>query len=436
MKPEKVFNRYDIRGEYPEEINDEFAKRLGRAIGSFIQENYERKVVVGRDNKESSRTLKESLIEGLTSTGVKVLDAGEGPTDYVAFSGALEDAVSVQVTASHLPTHFNGFKLMYPEGNGFVNEDLDSVKDIFRHEDFNQGKGVVKDIEKKCKEEYREEIKKKAIEYSEGLLDRKIVVDTLGGATTNFLPELLRDLGAEVIDIAEEKDEHPYRDPPNPKPENLEELKNRVEDEDADLGLATDMDADRATIYSNRFLSGDEVFSVIAEKVRGDVVASIDTSQAVEDKVADRGDEIHYTRVGDPFVMDKALEADSRLAGEPNGHYSVLDFVPYNSGTLTALIMAGLDIEESLEEASDYIVRRESTRVEDKEEKMVLAEEEIGKNYEILSRIDGVKALIAGAEVLIRPSGSSPKIRVISEHEDEAVAEKGLEVALEILRKA
>lgn len=436
MKPEKVFKRYDIRGEYPEEINDEFAKRLGRAIGSFIEENYERKVVVGRDNKESSRTLKESLIEGMTSTGVKVLDVGEGPTDYVAFSGAMKNAVSVQVTASHLPLNFNGFKLMYPEGNGFVNEDLDSVKDIFRSESFDSGEGIVENIETGCREEYREEIKKKAIEYSESLFDRKIVVDTLGGATTNFLPELLRDLGAEVIDISKEKDEHPYRDPPNPKPENLEELKNRIENEDADLGLATDMDADRVAVYSNGFLSGDEVFSVMAEKVRGDLVASIDTSQAVEDKVADRGDEIYYTRVGDPFVMDKALEVGASLAGEPNGHYSVLDFVPYNSGTLTALVMAGLDVEEELEDIPDYSVRRESVEVEDKEEKMVLTEEEIGKNYEILSRIDGVKALIAGAEVLIRPSGSSPKIRVISEAEDEEVAEKGLEAAMDILRKA
>ena len=436
MKPEKVFKRYDIRGKHPEEINNEFAERLGRAIGSFIQENYENKVVVGRDNKESSVTLKEKLIEGLTSTGVKVLDAGEGPTDYVAFSGAMKDAVSVQVTASHLPLNFNGFKLMYPEGNGFVNEDLDSVKDIFRSKEFDDGEGAVESIETGCKEEYREKIKNKAIEYSEGLFDRNIVVDTVGGATTEFLPELLRDLGAEVIDISEEKDEYPYRDPPNPKPENLGELKKRVEEDEADLGLATDMDGDRVTVYGKDFISGDELFSVIASRVKGDTVASIDTSQAVEDEVMGRGDEIHYTRVGDPFVMDKALEVDASLAGEPNGHYSVLDFVPYNSGTLAALIAAGLDMEKELENVPDYSVHRESIEVDDKDEKMVLAEEEFRKNYEILSRIDGVKALIKGAEVLIRPSGSSPKIRVISEAEDEEVAERGLEAAMDILRKA
>ena len=431
-----MFKRYDIRGEYPEEINEDFARRLGRAIGSFIQKDYEKKIVVGRDNKESSQGLKQSLIEGLVSTGVNVLDVGEGPTDYVALSGTLKEAVSLQVTSSHLPLNFNGFKLMYPEGNGFVNKDLDSVKDIFRNEEFYSGEGKVEDVETGCKKKYRKEIREKASEYSEGFFDKKMVVDTLGGATTEFLPELLRDLGAEVIDISGEKDRYPYRDPPNPKPENLEELENKIEAEDADLGLATDMDGDRVTVYSDGFLSGDEVFSVMAERVRGDVVASVDTSQAVEDKVAGRGDDIYYTRVGDPFVMDKALEVAVSLAGEPNSHYSVLDFVPYNSGTLTALIMAGLDVEELLEEVPDYSVRRESMEVEDKEEKMALAEEEIEKDYEVLSRIDGVKALIEGAEVLIRPSGSSPKIRVIAEAEDEEVAEKGLEAAMDILRKA
>jgi len=436
LKPGEVFKRYDIRGKYPGEINEEFARRLGQAIGSFTQNNHGKKVVVGRDNKESSIRLKESLIEGLKSAGIEVLDAGEGPTDYVAFSGVMKDSVSVQVTASHLPLKFNGFKLMYPEGNGFVNNDLDRVKDLFREEDFESGGGKVEEIEKLCKDRYLEELKETARKHSEGLFYRRIVVDTLGGAATELLSELLRDLGAEVIDISEEKDDFPYRDPPNPKPENLDELKRKVEEENADIGLATDMDADRVALYRDRFVSGSEIFCLMAEQVQGTTVASIDTSQAVEDVIAEKGHELHYTRVGDPFVMDRALEVDAALAGEPNGHYSILEFVPYNSGILAALILAGTDIDSGLENVPEYHVRRDSVQVEDKDEKMVLATETVENNYEVLSKVDGVKALIEGAEVLIRPSGSSPKIRVIAEAEDEEVAEKGLEAALDILRKA
>lgn len=347
-----------------------------------------------------------------------------------------KEAVSVQVTSSHLPLEFNGFKLTYPEGNGFINEDLNAVKDIFRSEEFEQGDGGLAYFADSIKKDYRRGLVETAKEYSDGLYNKKVVVDSLGGASTEFLAGALRELGAEVVDIAESKDEHPYRDPPNPKPEKLEELKSLVEEENADIGLATDMDADRVALYRDGFVSGSEIFSLMALKVKGDVVASIDTSQAVEDIVEGQGDEIYYTRVGDPFVMDKALEVDAALAGEPNGHYSVLDFVPYNSGTLTALVLAGLDIDSALEEVPEYYVERDNLKVEDKEEKMALAEEIVEAEHEVISRVDGVKALIDGAEVLIRPSGSSPKIRVISEASDESVAERGLEEALRILRKA
>lgn len=436
MKPEEVFKRYDIRGRYPEEINEEFAERLGKAVGTFAKENFRGKVVVCRDNKESSDPLKKKLIEGLSSTGITVLDSGFGPTDYSAFAGMNKNSVAVQVTSSHLPLNFNGFKLTYPEGNGFVNEDLNAVKDIFRNQDFGTGEGSVKSIEGFMEKEYRRELVENARKFSEGLYNRNIVVDTLGGAAKDVLPDALRELGAEVIDISDEKDEHPYRDPPNPKPQNLEELKNRVEEEDADLGLATDMDADRVTLYYDGFVSGSQIFGLMADSVPGTTVASIDTSQAVEDLVEKENNNIHHTRVGDPFVMDKAIEVDAELAGEPNGHYSVLDFVPYNSGTLTGLILAGKDIESAMEEVPTYHVKRGSISVDDKEEKMVLTTEIVENNHEVLSRIDGVKALIEGSEVLIRPSGSSPKIRVIAEASDEEVAEKGLEAAMRILRKA
>ncbi|QKQ98804.1 hypothetical protein GKQ38_04750 [Candidatus Nanohaloarchaea archaeon] len=436
MKPEKVFKRYDIRGRYPEELNEEFAERLGKSIGTFAKNNFSDKVVVCRDNKETSGPLKEKLIEGLLSTGVKVLDAGIGPTDYSAFSGMKRDAVAVQVTSSHMPLNFNGFKLIYPEGNGFVNEDLNTVKDLFRNQDFAAREGTVESIAETMKDHYRTELIETAEKYSDGDFDKKIVVDSLGGAATDFLAEALEELGAEVVDIAEEKEKHPYQDPPNPKPENLEELEDRVKQENADLGIATDMDADRVTLYNGEFITGSEIFCLMAEKVPGTTVASIDTSQAVEDVVGSNGHEIYYTRVGDPFVMDEALEVDASLAGEPNGHYSVLDFVPYNSGSLTGLILAGSDIDSGLERVPTYHVRRDSIQVEDKNEKMVLTSEAVEDEYEVLSMVDGVKAWIEGAEVLIRPSGSSPKIRVISEAEREDVAERGLEVALDILQKA
>ncbi len=420
MRPEEVFKRYDIRGEYPEEIDEAFAEVLGKAIGTFSLKELSDRVVVCRDNKESSETLKEALIDGLNSTGVKVIDAGMGPTDYASFSGKEHSAVSVQVTSSHMPLDFNGFKLMYPEGNGFVNEDLDSVKELFRERDFSSGSSQVVEMEDPLEQRYRDRIRVKTLELSSRPDGRKVVIDSLGGATKDLLPEILEDIGAEVVDISSEKDEQPYRDPPNPKPENLEELEKKVEEEEAFMGLATDMDGDRLTAYyDGRFLTGYEVFGLMAQATRSDVVASIDTARGLEEYLERINREVFYTRVGDPFVMDEALKRDVDLAGEPNGHYAFLEFLAYNSGILTALVLAGTEIEEGLEELPDYTVEKFSVSVEDKEGKMEEIKASVKERYEVLSEVDGIKFRTDRCDVLVRPSGSSDKIRVIVQADSE-----------------
>lgn len=433
MKPEEVFKRYDIRGRFGEEIDKEFAEILGKAVGTFARENFGDRVVVSKDNKGSSGLLKDPLIEGLRSTGVKVIDVGTGPTDYTAFCGKEHGAVSVQITSSHMALDFNGFKLMYPEGNGFVNEDLYRIQDLFMDREFKEGEGGLNEMEDTMKQRYRGRIRIHGSKLGTQTVDRTVVVDTMGGATSGLLPGLLEHIGADVIDITQ--DDEPYRDPPDPKPDQLQELKKRVDEGEADLGLATDMDGDRIAAYTNRFLTGDEIFGIMAQAVNEDVVASIDTSKAVEDLMEDRGKEIHYTRVGDPFVMDKALEEDVGLAGEPNGHYSVLDFVPYNSGILAALVLAGTDIEEALERMPKYHVERFSFEAEDKEEAMKEVKASVEEKYSIVSKVDGVKFESENCDVLVRPSGSSDKIRVVAESERRSWLEDELDEIEDAVRK-
>ncbi len=436
MRPEKVFKRYDIRGGYPEELDEEFAERLGKALGKFTRENFSRRIVVCRDNKESSESLKQSLMDGLESSGMKIFDIEEGPTDYAAYLGKKHGCVSVQVTSSHMPFNFNGFKFMYPEGNGFVNEDLEQVKENFRDQNFVEDEGLVREMSSTSMQRYKDNLKMTAMRNSSATIDKKIVIDTMGGATRKVLPDLLDNLGATVIDLADEKEEMPYRDPPNPKPENLDELVEKFEEEDADLGIATDMDGDRVTVYHDgEFLSGDDVFCIFGQLVGGDSVASIDTSGALEEMMDDRGNDVFYTRVGDPFVMDKALEEKVDFAGEPNGHYSVLDFVPYNSGTLTALMIAGTDIDQKMEQVPFYSVKRDSVEVEDKDQVMKDLRSEFDED-DIVSEKDGLKVSMGYSTVLMRPSGSSEKIRVISEAREEDTAEAGLEEATDMIRNS
>ena len=415
MNEDAVFKRYDVRGKYPEELNEEFAERIGKSLGTFVKRNYSSKVAVTRDTKKSSVSLKNSLIEGLTSTGVDVIDAGVGPTDYTGFVGEKEECVSVQVTSSHMPLEFNGFKFIYPTGNGFVNEDLDQVKQLFRQKDFETGKG------EENVRNYEDAYKEAALDYLDKFAEDNegtVVVETMGGATKDFLPDLLEKIGFNVIDCGE-KQESPYIDPPNPKPENLDHLVEKVEKNNAVLGIATDLDADRVAAYWNgRWLTGDEVFCIFSKILQTDVVASVDSSKALEDTVKNYGKEIFYTRVGDPFVSDRMIKEDAGFSGEPNGHYCFPEFSGYNSGTLSALILAVTDLAPLLEDIPEYKVKKANFQVSDKEKAVKKIREHVRDKYNVISDIDGVKFSTGQEDVLVRSSGSSPVVRFKGETQE------------------
>ncbi|QGA81019.1 hypothetical protein [Candidatus Nanohalobium constans] len=433
MKPEKVFKRYDVRGRYPEELDEEFVGMMGESLAAFAKENYNNKVVVCRDTKKSSMQLKECLIEGLRSQGIDVLDIGIGPTDMAAFQGQKNNCISVQVTSSHMPLDFNGLKFMYPEGNGFVNEDLNKLEELFHK----KGKG------KKEEGSYME-IESARDEYSEALEnfvkekigvpdDRRIVVETMGGAGSHVLPEVLENLGFDVETVSGEK--LPYRNPPNPKPENLKDLERKVEENDAYIGLALDLDADRVTAYfEGEWISGDDLFCIFAQLFQGDVVASVDT----DTKLEEFAENIYYTRVGDPFVIDETIEKNAVLSGEPNGHYCFPEFTNYNSGTLAGLILACSNLEELMANIPESHIAQDNFEFgdnSDAEEAMEKFKECVEDKFEVLSTVDGVKFDLYGSTVLARLSGSSPVIRVKCFDEMEKRAEDALSNVREIFGK-
>ncbi|MFB6145653.1 MAG: hypothetical protein ABEJ99_04065 [Candidatus Nanohaloarchaea archaeon] len=435
MNEDAVFKRYDVRGKYPGELDEEFCRRMGKALGTFSQKEYSGEIVVCRDNKQTSMRLREAVIEGLISTGTDVYVAGTGTTDYAAFVGRIFDAVSVQVTSSHLSLDTNGLKFMYPEGNGFVNRDLDQLERLFRQQEFSEGRGNRARVEKASRKQYIDEMKGFLTEIPGSFQGKKIVVDTMGGAATEVLPDMLEELGAVIIDVSEEKPERPYYDPPDPKPEMLEKSRKRMEEENADLLLANDMDADRVAAYNGRWISGDEIFGVFTQLFENvDIVGSLDTSRAVDDLADIHGSTLHRTRVGDPFVMEKALETAAALTGEPNGHYAFLDFVPYNSGILSALVLAKIDLETYLDNVPDYHTLKKDIEVEDKQEVMKKIKAEVGQRYGVISETDGVKFSSGSATVLVRSSGSSEVIRLKAESQDKEEAEQVMDEAEALVR--
>ncbi|PSG99119.1 MAG: hypothetical protein BRC29_03255 [Nanohaloarchaea archaeon SW_7_43_1] len=427
----KVFKRYDVRGKYPEEVNEYFAYRLGRSVAKLVRKRtWEKQVVVCKDPKETSDNLKKSLIRGIKNGGVYVVDSGTGSTDYLAFSSVEENSVGIQVTSSHMKLEFNGFKLVYPEGNGFMNKDLDCLKQIFRENSFQREEDGA-EIEKTYYSKYLDAAEDFTLKHFQDT-ERKIVLDNLGGIKSSRAGELLETLGAEVINLSGDK---PKIDPPDPKPENLRHIERKVEETGSDMGIATDMDADRIAIYyQDEWLSGDEIFAVLIEVMKPEkVVASIDSTEIIEE-TAEKHGEIEYTQVGDPFVIDRTIGTGAKLSGEPNGHYCFTQFVPYNSGTLAAAMIAGSNLNEIKKKLPDISIMKKSIEVDDKYSSMEKVKKEVKKRFKIISEIDGIKFQTDNSRVLIRSSGSSHKLRITAESNTEKGAENVLKKSEKLIQ--
>lgn len=410
LKAEKVFKRYDIRGEFQEEIDQFFAKRLGLALSKISD-----KWVVGRDTKKNSKMIKEELINGLVIGGSKVIYVGEGPTDHLSFAAVREECPGIQITASHLKLENTGFKLVYSEGNSFVNESLEEVEELFFETSENLLTTPInreKIIERK---NYLDKWKSKIVSVcrDKGFkFNRTVVIDSLGGSG-RIAKEVLESLGFQVIENLRRGEVNP----PDPEKQDLTEFEKTVEESGAYAGLVFDMDADRVRIYKDGWVSGHQMIQVFSKITRAPYVVSDDATQEFN------GSNIYRTRVGDPFVLEKMLEENAGFSGEPNGHYAFKDLTLYNSGVLAGCLAVSIDLESKIEDTTRNSFLKKSFRVKNKEEVLRKVKSEV-PDESIVSKKDGITYNEGSAFVLIRSSGTSPLVRVQIESESTKSAEK------------
>jgi len=414
MTYEDVFNRYDIRGEWPDEIDPAFAHRLGKAIGTYRLREQRFKVVVGHDTRQHSQDAHEELIKGLRSTGVEVIDIGLSTTDRVGLACQHHGALGVMVTASHHRWERTGFKLLYEQGYGFGNEDLEEVKDTFRVEDFETGDGVVMGAAAEFSEEYLE----RAVEYLagfDGSCDH-VIVDCCNGGAVSIAPALFEELGIETTLVNDDRAGGGCE--PEPDEDSRTAVADRLHEADADLAVGYDPDADRVYCIHPElgWIDGDRLFYLLGRITgAGTVTASIDTSPMLEELDADIG----YTRVGDVFVSAQGYADDADLLGEPNGHYAMTDFCWYNSGVMASALLAlhHDELGELLAPIEAYQTARLVHHLDGDQEKdaaMQAVLKQVAMRYVVGSRIDGVQFRTEdGLTCLVRPSGTAPKLRLI-----------------------
>jgi phosphomannomutase len=397
---ERLFLRYDIRGKYPEEVNEKFAYRLGLTAGSLFGD-----FLIGGDNRKTTPKLKEAFSKGLLESGSDVKDIGVSTSALVSFSARKENTHGVMVTASHLDLSWNGFKFLYPHGTSFKNEDNDRLKKAFLEKDFKKkGKGTLEEVS------YLGDFLKKA-EKLLPEIEGKVHCDCGNGPASLIAPELLERKGAEVERIMCNPKED-FKRKSDPIPENLAHWKGDG------LFVGFDLDGDRITSKEKgRFYTGDELFFFFSKVYPDPIVASCDRSYSLD------GRKIIETRVGDPFVLNTAYEKKVALCGEPNGHFADLRLTPYNSGPFFSALLSGI-------ERTGYPKLFSETSKIKVEDKKAVIDSMAKRGVEVIHRLDGIKFKLKGAVILVRPSGTEDVVRL----KVESRTREGVKNAMEMVR--
>jgi phosphomannomutase len=320
-----VFKAYDIRGVVGKTIDETFAEHLGRAFGSEARAAGEKAVAVGRDGRVSGPGLVAALIRGLVSTGLDVVDLGAVTTPmlyYVAATRGRHGCHSgIQVTGSHNPKDYNGFKMVMA-GRAIYGDDIQTLRRRIEAEDYTVGRGRAARMD--IGPEYQHRI------VSDCRLARpmKIVVDSGNGIPGASAPGILKALGCEVIDLYSAVDgDFPNHHPDPSKPENLADLIKVVHATGAELGLAFDGDGDRLgvvtkggnIIYPDRQIM---LFArdILARHPGAPIIFDVKCSQRVPVAIREAGGVPLLWKTGHSLIKAKLRETGAPFAGEMSGH--------------------------------------------------------------------------------------------------------------------
>jgi phosphomannomutase len=320
--PASCFKAYDIRGTVPEQLTHAFAHALGVAFGTQAKALGENTVAVGRDGRLSGLELLQALSDGLVKAGVDVIDVGMVTTPMVYFAAHTLCTSGIQITGSHNPKHYNGFKMVMA-GNAMYGGQITGLRDameVGEQPQVSPGSIRQQDVFKAYASRIVGDIK-----LSRPL---KVVVDSGNGVAGASAPHILRALGCEVAELFSEVDGNfPNHHPDPSKPENLRDLIAAVQVGDADLGLAFDGDGDRLgvvttdgnTIYPDRQMV---LFArdVLSRVPGGAIVFDVKCSQRLAPEITAAGGEPVMFKTGHSLVKARMKELNSPLGGEMSGH--------------------------------------------------------------------------------------------------------------------
>ena len=323
--PDCVFRAYDIRGLYPSEINEVSFYKIGQAIGSKIQKSENKKVNICSDGRLSSKTLKNSLIEGILTTGVDVIDIGMLPTPLLYFSlHELQIPNGLMVTGSHNPKDYNGIKIVL-DWKTLFDKHIFELKEIIKKDQFEKSNqsGTLSE-NKSILKQYIQTINKTIC------LDRKLNVslDCNNGVTGVLAEELFQSLSINTNIINQEVDGNfPNHSPDPSKEKNLKQLQNQVLDTSSDIGFSYDGDGDRVTVIRDdgSILWPDQLLMIFARNILktnqgSKIIYDVKCSKHLENIIRENGGHPILSRTGHSYIKNLMTKENAILGGEMSGH--------------------------------------------------------------------------------------------------------------------
>ncbi len=426
-----LLREYDIRGVVGDTLSADDARAIGRSFGTLIARAGGKQVAVGYDGRLSSPMLEAAVVEGLNAVGVDALRVGLGPTPMLYYAAATEEvAGGIQITGSHNPPDYNGFKMVF-EGRPFFGADIQRIGDMAAAGDWEAGEGSARQID--IVDAYVDRL----VEGFGGGAYR-IGWDAGNGAAGTVIEKLTARLPGEHHLLFTDIDGHFPNHHPDPTVEaNLADLRKLVAEKALDFGVAFDGDGDRigAIDGQGRVIWGDQLLQIYAAAVLKDqpgatIIADVKASQALFDRVSELGGNPLMWKTGHSLIKAKMKETGSPLAGEMSGHIFFADrYYGYDDAPYAAvrLIEAAAKLGKSVTDlrgAMAPMVNTPELRFQvDEARKFVIVDEVLDRlaaSGATVDRTDGARVRTEDGWWLLRASNTQDVLVARAEAKDEA----------------
>lgn len=429
---QRIFRAYDIRGRAHEQLTEEACRSIGMAFGSVLRErtnNQHPTVCVGRDARTHGPAFEKAIIEGLVSTGCQVLAIGQTPSPMNYFTVCTEELDGgVQITASHNPSHDNGIKLCTANAEAFAGNDLQELLQRIRDKQYLDGSGTVESFDAVAPYVF----------YLSSLFsgvgnDLHVAVDSGNGVAGPVYCDVLRAVGAEVMELYTEPDGTFPNHPADPsRRDTLKDLQRTVTEHELDIGLAFDGDGDRVGLVDEKgaIRSADETLLLLAKdhlsRFPGSpIVFTVSNSGILQSEIAAWGGKPVLCPVGHSHVEHTMIEHESLLGGEQSGHFFCgEDYFPFDDALVAAL--RTLTVIKASEKTLSELCAEFPTVYQAQERRPTVPDEHKGRvvqdvimhfsnSHDVLT-LDGARIDFGdGAWVGIRQSNTSPRISICIE---------------------